>query len=351
MGLQLSFKIHPPSPYHTVNFHLKRGIRQKWHYSSKNSEEIDFLLSDLLENFKIITGVPDHFSVCIWPSRIHILTALISFYKQNIYLRPDENNHNIFMQPDFMGRNLFDQMLSRQRMDEIKSVSKDTAIYVQETDFITGRILDNQSIISIKYMNPDIKLFLDISCSFVNQNINYDQIDGFIFSTDQVLGLFPGVTISLIRNDLLKNLIKEWGPFFNSDPQKKITFYNQLIIYHREVDLLKLYVLNEICRDLIERDMTIIRNEMIYKSIILYDVLETNTKFNLLVGEKNDRSINVICAQLLRKINECKNYFNQKNILLDYINNEKFGYIVRIGNFPAQSKEQMIYLADVIGLF
>ena len=199
-----------------------------------------------------------------------------------------------------------------------------------------------------KKMNSEINLFLDISSSFVNYNFNYENVDGFVFSTDHVIGLFPGVTIFVIRNTLLEILIRHWRLLFITDQHKKFKNHSGSIFCHREVDLVKLYIFKEICRDLIQRDMKIIRNEMIYKSIILYNVLEKSNNFDLMIDEKNNRSQNILCARVLGPIRELKNYFLQKDILLDYINNKKFGHIIRIGNFPVHSKEQMIYLADMI---
>ena len=54
MGLKLSFTITPPTPYHTVNFHLNRGIRQKWHDPVKTVSEIKLLLSEVLEKLERI---------------------------------------------------------------------------------------------------------------------------------------------------------------------------------------------------------------------------------------------------------------------------------------------------------
>jgi phosphoserine aminotransferase len=345
MGLSIRFTFDPPTPYHTLGFHLNRGIRQKLMEEEISRRSLPGILTDLASGLKMLTEFPDNYSVILLPSMISAYGILEKLYGPGTLIVPAHPSTGIPAPglPD-----------SRLKIVSFRPGDYSTFIHQLNTDMVicrdidtlTGFALSIQEIQALKMRHPDLHICLDLSCSFMNYPLDMHSVDAYLFDITPVTGIHPAITLLIVRQPLDKAALEIWPdslhkplPGAGGNPE---------IFFHREVDILSLFVFKEICYDLIRRDPTIIRNEIIYKSIILYEAFENNLHFSLIVGEPQDRSPNVIVAGLVSEPETILSIFKKKRILFDVLMDEKSGLMIRFSNFPVHSREQMEMLTDII---
>jgi hypothetical protein len=226
---------------------------------------------------------------------------------------------------------------------------KGTLIYA-DTDLISGCRFSPPDLMSLKNITKDTHLSLDLSISLANSDFDLEKVDSCLFSSDYVFGLKPGITVLIVKNPFFRKIWDIWGHLFY--PENRTSSDDQsAIICHDEVDLLRLFAFKEMCSDLIRRDLKMIANEVVFKSILLNHALEAGKSFELLVKEEKYRSSNVISARFMGPIDRFRSFCLKKGILADEIYQDRIGHLVRFGNFPVHSKEQVAYLADCIESF
>jgi len=225
---------------------------------------------------------------------------------------------------------------------------KKGSLFLRDTDLLSGLNIGIRQFFSAYSGNPAVHLCVDISTSLINHVYDYESVDAYLFDTEFVFGFQPGISMLIVREDIQKMIRQKWMNDFISPPVNSKT-HPPDIHCHREVDFLRLYVFTEMCIDFVRRNPKILRNEIIYKSILMANALNQSEFFELMVKNEKDRSQNIISARLLGSIEKARDHFHRCGIQVDEINEKEYGYIFRFGNFPVHSKEQVEYLTDCIG--
>jgi hypothetical protein len=347
MGLTLSFTVSPSSPYHTLQFHLNRAVKKKLHDPGIAREAWIPILLELAQVLKILVHIPSNYSICVLPSKIYAGIILQHLAQGGNMIYP---GHPSISYPSFTG--LRDSGLNEMIMfpgvwDHVKPNLKGGFILCRDTDLVSGSSLTIQDLLSIREDEPDIHLCMDISISFANHQYTYEKVDSYLFDSEFVFGMYPGITVFVMKDHFSHSMQEKWADEFYF-PEIKSGQVHPDILCHREVDVLKLYAFKEMCNDLVRRDPKIIRNEIIYKSILLTNALEGSGSFELMVKNETNRSSNIITARTLGSIDFIRDRFSHFGIQMDEFFQEKYGHIVRFANFPVHSKEQVEYLSDCI---
>ena len=350
MGLSLNFKVVPSSPYHTLQFHMNRGVKQKLHLMEPGGEEWISILAELSGTLKMLIQIPDNFSVCLLPSKIYASVILQHLFPSGVRLLPAHPSVTYPDSPELIDSGIEKRILLPGTPDSGLGRVKKGFILSHDVDLISGQMIHMQELVSLKKDRPEIRLCLDISTSFANHPFIYEKLDAYLFSSEFVFGMQSGITFLIIRDPFINLIRKKWiREFYSAESGSDKDLSG--IICHREIESLKLFVIKEMCNDLARRDRNNIRNEIIYKSVLISNALEKNESFELMVKNEADRSPNVISVKILGSTEKVLNHFKRSGIQMDEFYMENYGHILRFGNFPVHSKEQAGYLTDCIVSF
>jgi hypothetical protein len=350
MGLSLNFKVVPSSPYHTLNFHMTRGVKQKLYLSEPGGKEWISFLTELSGSLKMLIQVPDNFSICLLPSKIYATVILQQLFPSGVHLLPAHPSITYPHPPELIDSGMDERILLPGTIGPGLSWVKNGFILSHDVDLISGHMINMQEFISVKKDRSEIHLCLDISTSFANHPFVYEKLDAYLFNSEFVFGMQSGISFLIIRDPFINLIQQKWirefyPPESNSDQD------HPGILCHREIESLKLFVIKEMCNDLLRRDRKNIYNEIIYKSILISNALERNKAFELMVKNETDRSPNIISVKILGSTEKVRNHFKSSGIQMDEFYMENYGHIFRFGNFPVHSKEQAGYLSDCIASF
>ena len=115
-----------------------------------------------------------------------------------------------------------------------------------------------------------------------------------------------------------------------------------------DLNLLDVFLLGKVAQDMNHRGIKQIRNECIYKSTILYDALEKSKFFNPAISVEEYRSGVTIIADSEENALDIREKFSAMGLMISVGEGDKRYSQIRIGNFPAHSKEQIEMLGDLL---
>jgi phosphoserine aminotransferase len=300
----LSFKADPPPPFHTYNYHQKKAIKEGY----MNTQSDHDVQSEIIR--QIITGLVELFEI---PHDYHLVLL----------------SDNKFIHEIFSGKEL------------CKS-----SMIIQDIDPETGRKYhpDKQKH-SLDIIDP-LFLHLDISYSSPSDPLDYERFQSFSFKTRYGFGMDQDCVVWIVREDLLDVLKEKYSNAFmefNHGVTK-----SKMCLVHDELKVQRIYVFAKIIQDFLSRGLIIIRNEIKYKSIILYNTISDNPNLDPLVKDPLLRSPNILCAHTEIPIQRLIDFMSGNRIEFDVLEGQDAKFTIRISNYPVHSKEQMEFLVDLI---
>jgi len=317
MMLTLSFQAEPPIPYHTFNFHYKKLMTQ-----NRNEAGIDIgkAVTDTEAMIRELLQIPDEFEILT--IRSDFFDPMTRMGEPEVWKRYGQNEN----------AHLYDSISELPFENGVHGVAGKYS-FIPYVNLSSGACLrksfvESQSISGSNPINIDYSLSVPV--------LPKEAFHGKWFSFAVSYGLGVGLPLHI------------WSVKRSWLQENEITF--DLEAY--QPDLLSVLVLNAVITDMLNRGITIIRNEITYKSITLYQALERSKNLAPFIASEPNRSSTIICAESILPIADIQSYFRDKGISLDYYKGDHpSGSILRIANFPVHSKEQVEMLADIISAF
>lgn len=355
---KLFFTPGPSELYFTVDHHIKEALKSGVTSISHRSKDFIKISQEANENLRELLQLPDDYAILftssateVWEklsdslindSSLHIVNGAFSkkFY---------DVANNLGKHPDILESAWGD-------LPELPTEPKANYSLIAAThnETSTGVTTPLSSIYELKETFPDATLAVDAVSSLPVVNFDYKKVDTVYASVQKAFGLPAGLGLWLI-NGRTQELARE---NYAADKVRKsshniVSLLDQASKYQTPStpNVLNIYLLAKVAEDLITRGIQQIRNDGIYKSAILYNLLDNHPVLQPFVKKKEIRSETVIVIDS----------GDHSKRLIDYLASRKMivggGYgkmkenQVRIANFPTHSKEQFELLVDLIEKF
>lgn len=328
MRIRLNFRTDPAAPYHTLFFHYRQGVKEKLFQFQSDETLFTHWVKSTRSALNRLLGISDDHYLVILPSASHLIPILNAEPTGSVY-RHRSGYEGIF-------RALPANRLTGDAAEPAGNHGSGD-LYLTLIDLNTG--------FRMAAMDPGRKetglVHQDLSISMFEKEIDMDGDSSLFFNTRFFCGLYPGLVFWFVGSDAFN--------LHYSDRLHQADFIGEDRTFsHREVHLLDLYALHQVFEDMIRLEPKVIRNEVIYKSMLLTGAIERSKRFELLIQDEGIRSHSVIAARSLMSTEDTHQFFNKAGIDLNIDHTEGTGNVIRIANQPVHSKEQAGYLADIL---
>ena len=363
----LSFKADPPVPFHTYKYHWKKAIKEGYIDNQLDPEKRSGMIRTVLDGLIEIFTIPEDFHVILLRengvmfkslaslARVGIITAGTPVFSDR-FLKYADN----ILDPDILSKDLPKKgrkILVHWDPENEKTVNlspgdlkgKDIcemSLIIQDIDPMTGRKPDPDDLKRRLDFKTLSFIHLDISSSSPTDPLDYENIQSFSFETKYGFGMDQDLVVWILREDLF-NLFKEKfsDTFIEIDHD---AVKSNKCIFQPELEIPRIYVLGKLMQDFLNRGIKIIRNEIRYKSIILYNSISNNPNLTPLVKDPYFQSQNILCANTEIPRAKLFEFMSGNRIELDVIAGPVASSNIRVANYPVHSKEQMEFLVDCI---
>jgi phosphoserine aminotransferase len=402
----LSFKADPPLPFHTYNYHLKKAIKEGYIDNYLDHGVRLGIIQQVVDGLIEIFAIPEDYHIILLKENRFLINSLASLVRRgtiiagsaafsdsvrkyaNEYFNSDfsredlsNNGNKILLHWDLENGNytklspvnpkkektgkltledLTDEKSGKLSPEDIEIektgklslrdiVNKDIgdmSLIIQDIDPMTGRKLRPDDLKESLDRKALDFIHLDISLSSPTDSLDYQNIQSFSFETKYGFGMDQDLVVWILREDLLNILTeKTSGTFMESDIG---TTKSKNCIVQPEIEIHRVYVLGKIMQDFMNRGLTIIRNEIRYKSIILYNSISGNPNLAPLVNDPYLQSQNILCAHTEIPREKLFEFMSGNRIDFDVLSGPEASSNIRIANYPVHSKEQMEFLVDCL---
>jgi len=344
MNLKLSFKANPPIPFHTLEYHLKYALKNKFYEPNIDSDTKQKIVYNSANRLIELLDIPDDYKILFLSSSLPLNQAFSQTIVGNIALA-DTNGIRESLQgiwDDFFWLHINGDDSRSQVINDF------SLLCFEQIDPMSGKIIHLNELLRNHEISAASLIHCDISNSAPFEPLDFENIHSFFLQSQFGLGILPDTCIWIARNDIFDKITKAFFHLKAAIPAS-ININHRIVNFN--VDIEKLFAMGMVVADMLNRGLKNIRNEIKYKSIIIYNALKESSSFKPLIDVPLHQSKNIICATTMAPSKEVIDFFTKKGIELDIYQDRSDETIIRIANFPVHSKEQTEYLADLISEF
>ncbi len=227
-------------------------------------------------------------------------------------------------------------------------------ISVTMNETSTGYAFDHARLENLRTGNEDALISADVVSVAPSVAIDFKLVDTAYFSVQKCFGLPAGLGIWIVNDRAIDKANRKiangesTGSYHSLKSLKKYGDKNQT---PETPNVLSIYLLNHVIKDMLKRGIKTIRNETIYKSTLLYDLFEEIPILNPYIKTKENQSKTVCVSEIRSDQDRLLEHLNERGIIIGKGYGPYKDTQIRIANFPTHSKEQIEMLVDTIREF
>jgi len=346
----------PSALYPTVFQHIQEALGKNICSISHRSAAFKQIYHNTIISLRRLLNIPNNFSIfflasateamerivenCVEDSSFHFVNGAFSkkFYSIAGELKKNPKKIEVEFGNGFDFSNL--------------TIPEETElICFTQNETSSGILTPPEDIYEIKRQHPEKLVVVDIVSSVPYVDIDYSQIDCTFFSVQKGFGLPAGLGVLAVnkkcldKSFVLKKKNFNVGSYHNFLSMKEQGDKFQTV---ETPNLLAIYLLGQVCADLIEYGIEKIREETKIKADMLYDFFEKHQDFKPLVKNELLRSQTVIVANTSIESEVVNSKLRQKGFIVGIGYKEYKSSQIRIANFPAHGigeiKKMLSYL-------
>lgn len=353
MNPKINFTPGPSQLYFTVRDHIRTAFREGVPSLSHRSKKFESYYIDTVEGLRDLLNIPSDYHVFFTGSATEIWERLIQnlVEKKSFHLVNGSFSKRFFEIAVQLGKQSDKCEVSNGNgFDSSISVPEETElIAVTHNETSTGVSLPLDFIYDLKSKKPTTLLAVDAVSSLPYPDFDYGKLDSVFFSVQKGFGLPAGLGVWMANDKCLakaETLLSKGisiGSYHTLPSLQSFALKKQT---PETPNVLGIYVLSKVIKDMIRRGISNIRKETEYKAALLYHTLEKHQDIKPFVTNKSFQSKTVIVAN-------CGDHTERlTKALLEKGMQPGDGYgsakktQLRFANFPTHSKEQFELLVD-----
>ncbi|MFC2124309.1 aminotransferase class V-fold PLP-dependent enzyme [Bacteroidota bacterium] len=338
------FTIDPSAPYHTIDLHIKDALKYKIHAYEPGTEEHAKMVSEAIDNLKKLLKIPHNYQVIFMNSQLVVYQILKEVFsrKKSLFLLTGRRSKLMtdHVSTPKKGISYEHNINGKIDLNKLESIHEINSVFLSYNEPDTGYRFPEENILEIKKSLPK-SAFIHIDAGEAIPSVDFDfkQADSVTFPAHVGFGLPMGILVWVLKPDAYEHI---------RDFEKAEHNHPWYIDAREYLNLLDIFLLGNVAQDMIHRGIKQIRNECIYKSTIIYDALEKSETFNPGISDENYRSVVTIIAETEVNALVIREKFSAMGLMISVGEGDKRFNQIRIGNFPAHSKEQIEMLVDLL---
>jgi phosphoserine aminotransferase len=353
--MKMNFTPGPSQLYFTVEGHLRQAIRSDIASLSHRSKEFEMIFSDTCSNLRELLGIPEGFHIFFTGSATEIWERSI----QNLVL-----SHSLHLVNGAFSKRFYEiatQLGKKATMievsagsgfvDPISIPSGTEMIAITHNETSTGVSLPLDFVHSMKERARDALIVVDAVSSLPFPSFDYSKIDSVFFSVQKGFGLPAGLGVWIVNDrcvakaESMANTGVSIGSYHSLPTLRANQKKNQT---PETPNVLGIYLLGKVVKDMLRRGIDLIRKETEYKSTLLYQALSNHPHLQAFVKEQKFQSKTVMVADCGPHLNRVSEALIKKGLYPGDGYGEFRKSQLRFANFPTHSKEQFELLVDTL---
>ncbi len=353
MAKSIFFTPGPAQLFYSVPFHIKKALDEDIPSISHRSPRFQEIFAETRNNLSQLLELPSDYQIFFTGSateaweRIYqnlVIKASHHFVNGSFSRRFYQFGLDLQFTPSLEVASLGNEFNSFDIPGEAELIG----IAMNETS--AGYSFDINRLKEIRTSNPNKLIALDVVSITPSVPIDFGLVDTAYFSVQKCFGLPAGLGVWIvgpraIEKSIQKSKNTSIGTYHSIPQLLKYAEKNQT---PETPNVLSIFLLNEVCKDMLGKGIQQIRNETNYKAALLYGMFERMENLSPFIPAKENRSKTVCVGEVHSGQEELLKKLKDRGMILGKGYGEFKDKHIRIANFPTHSKEQMEMLVDLI---
>ena len=348
----------PSGLYFTVEHHIKHAIKSGITSISHRSKRFEEIFKEAENNLQEILQLPDNYQMVFTSSATEVWEKMTDSLigSKSLHIVNGAFSNKFYSVVNNLNKETDIIESSWGELPEITTSSAENydLIGVTHNETSTGVRTPLKNIYSLKEQHPEAILAVDAVSSLPVVDIDYSKVDTVYASVQKAFGLPAGLGVWLIndRTEALALKMMDQG-LSRKTSHNIISLIDQARNYQTPStpNVLGIYLFSKVVEDMINRGIQQISNDIVYKSAIMYNMLDQHDVLKPFVEEKFLRSDTIIVVNSGNRTSELLTYLSEHKLEVGDGYGKMKGKQIRIANFPTHSKEQFEMLVDLIEKF
>ncbi len=335
----------PAALYPTVPQHLQKALEEQIPSISHRSPRFSEIYQETYEYLKEIFQLPDDYAVlftgsateiwerllmnCVEEEPFHLVNGSFSnrFHQTAELLQKKPKKHEVPFGQGFL-------------LPEIDFPSSPEFIALTHNETSAGVTMPVSDIHQIKDQFPKSIVAVDMVSSAPYPVLNYNKVDSAFFSVQKAFGLPAGLGVWLVNEKCLAKAESLESKGLVTGTYHRLT---NMWKYFKKFqtpctpNVLSIYLLGQVAKDMLQRDIGMMRQEIASGAQAIYKTLANTEGFEIFVQNEAHRSDTVIVANTSEESSQILGALAQANLVVGSGYGEYKEKQIRIANFPANT--------------
>tara|TARA_X000001036_G_scaffold132475_1_gene125297 strand:- start:1084 stop:2166 length:1083 start_codon:yes stop_codon:yes gene_type:complete len=354
---QLFFTPGPSQLYPSVPQHLQNAIREHIGSISHRGKKFQMIFQEMKESLTDILKIPPHYEIFVTSSATEIWERII----QNLITTSSHHFVNGSFSKKFYDFTTAYLLKSTSQVSDFsqefidfKIPNSAELISITQNETSVGYTFNPAEIKNIRENNPDKLIALDLVSSAPAIPVDLSLVDTAYFSVQKCFGLPAGMGVWIVGpkcfevSKVKKSKNEIVGSYHSLSELKKNGDKNQT---PETPNILGLYLLKNVLKDMQLKGIQSIQNETKYKSALIFQIFDQITELKTIVKQPLNQSKTVCVSDVVGGNKGLIRYLKSKHLIIGSGYGDFKDQHIRIANFPAHSKESIEMLVDEIGKY
>jgi phosphoserine aminotransferase len=349
---KINFTPGPSQLYFTVEDHIRKAFRDGIPSLSHRSKAFEAISKEATDGLRELLSIPAGYHIVFTGSATEIWERII----QNLVEVHSHHLVNGAFSKKFY--EIADQLGKKPTKTEVKvgegfstiiDIPSCELIALTQNETSTGVSISKTFITEIRSKNPSTLIAVDAVSSLPYSDLDYSTIDSAFFSVQKGFGLPAGLGVWMVNDTCIakaESILSKGISIGSYHSLPSLIANAQKNQTPETPNVLAIYLLSKVVKDMIHRGIQNIRRETEYKSAILYQAIANHPHLKPFVQNESWRSKTVIVAEAGDQTENITQQLIKKGMLPgEGYGNSKSNQL-RFANFPTHSKEQYERLVD-----
>ena len=340
---KIYFTVGPSQVYPTLYKHLNQAMKEDIPSLNHRGAGFKKLFQDTTGNLKRLLNIPRNYHIFFVSSGLESMERIIQGCVQNssFHLITGSFGKAWAKYADQLGKNVLrvevspGEGIDLSRIDLPKQVE---IICITQNDTSTGVWIPEKDIHNLKKKHPEKLIALDLVSSVPYVQLNYKLVDMAFCSVQKGFGLPAGLGVIIVSPKALQkceSLSKKGLSVGSYHSLKNLWEKAEDLQTPETPNVLNIYLLNKVIKDMLKEGLTKIRKEINQKAKLLYEFFDNHKQYNPFVKNTRFRSPSTLVLDVKGKSEKLRNRLAKYGFIIGVGYGENKLNHIRVANFPA----------------
>lgn len=337
---KIYFTVGPSQVYPKLTQYFNWAGKEDIASLSHRGQGFKQLFKATTENLKKLLNIPDSYQIFFVSSALEAMERSIlgCVEKNSFHIISGSFGKAWANYANQLGKEVSSYEMTAKTEFDITIPDKAELICITQNDTSTGVWIPMKDIYKLKRKNQKKLLAIDTVSSSPYVDIDYKYIDIMFFSVQKGFGLPAGLGVMIVSSKALgkaEQLIKKGVSIGSYHSLKNLSQKAQDFQTPETPNVLNIYLLNKVVRDMLKVGLKKIRQDTDKKAEIIYDFFNTHPKFNPAVTNSIFRSPTTIVVDVQGDSEKIRKKLAKFGFILGAGYGENKLNQIRIANFPS----------------